>query len=192
MDQALQQWRLAHGIEDGAFESLISIISTHGSSQENFSAGSFAPHVLPPSFLSNVYSGVSGQNRATPDAPTTSELWQSHAESMLLPASEVNSSPSYVPPIHSAGAALPLNATFSESIEDSAWNSMTAQKKNHPIACIKCWAEKKKVYVGDSLRQGTMTNGSLILVRFRHSMQEMHRSYNDTFTPSFMPASPFS
>jgi hypothetical protein len=165
MEQALQQWRLAHGVEDGAFESLKVVISAYGSSQEHFSAGSFAPNM--------------------------SQLWQSHAESMLFPASEVNSSTSYVSPILSAGAAPPSNAIVSEPVEDSTWSPVTAQMKNHPITCIKCWAEKKKVYVGDFLRQDTMTNGSLILVRLGNSMQEMRRSNNDSFTPSFVPASPF-
>ncbi len=189
MEQALQQWRLVHGVEDGAFESLIAVISAHGSSQENFSAGSFAPNMLSPSFLSNVNDGISGQNEATSNAPTTSQFWQFQAESILFPASEVNSSTSYVSPTHSAGAAP--NAIVSEPVEDSAWSPVTAQKKNHPITCIKCWAEKKKVNIGDFLRQGTMTNGSLILVRLGNSMQEMRRSNYDSFTPSLVPASPF-
>jgi len=191
MEQALQQWRLVHGVEDGAFESLIAVISAHGSSQENFSAGSFAPNMLSPNFLSNVNDGISGQNETTSNAPTTSQLWQFQAESILFPASEVSSSTSYVSPTHSAGAAPPSNAIVSEPVEDSAWSPITAQQKNHPIACVKCWAEKKKVYVGEFLRQGTMTNGSLILVRLGDSMQQMHRSNNDSFTPSFVPASPF-
>lgn len=189
MEQALQQWRLAYGIEDGAFESLIAVISAHGSSQENFSAGSFAPNMLFPSFLSNVNDGVSGQMKATSNAPT-SQLWQFQAGSTLFPTSEVNSFASYVSP-HSAGAAPPSNAIVSEPIEDSAWSPMTAQQKNHPITCIKCWAEKKKVYAGEFLRQGTMNNGSLILVQLGNSMQQMHRSNNDSFTPSSVPASPF-
>jgi len=146
MEQALQQWRLAYGVEDDAFESLIAIISAHGSSQENLSAGSFAPNMLSPSFLSNVNDGVSRQNKAT------SQLWQSHAESMLLPASEVNSFTSYVSPAHSAGAPPSSNAIVSEPVEDSAWSPITAQKKNLPIACVKCWAKKKKVCVGSFLR----------------------------------------
>jgi len=72
MEQALQQWRLVHGVEDGAFKSLIAVISAHGSSQENFSAGSFAPNMLSPNFLSNVNDGISGQNETTSNAPTTS------------------------------------------------------------------------------------------------------------------------
>ncbi len=110
---------------------------------------------------------------------------------MLLSASDVNSFTSYVSPAHSAGAAPPSNAIVSEPVEDSAWSPITAQKKNHPIAYIKCWAEKKKVYVSDFLCQGTITNGPLILVRLGNFMREMHGSNNDSFTPSFMPASPF-
>lgn len=60
MEQALQQWRLAHGVEDSALESLIAVISAHGFNQENLSPGSFAPNILSPSFLSNVNDGVSG------------------------------------------------------------------------------------------------------------------------------------
>lgn len=191
MEQALQQWRLAYGIEESAFESLIAVISTHGPSQENFGAGSFAPHMLSPGFLSNANDGVLGQNEATSYAPTMSQLWQSYAAPMLFPVSEVNSSTSYICPTHSAGAARPSNAIVSEPVEDSAWSPITAQKKNHPIACVKCWAEKKKVYFRDFIRQGTMTNGSLNLVRLGNSMQEMHRSNDDSFTSSFMPASPF-
>lgn len=191
MEQALQQWRFAYGIEDEAFESLIAVISTHGFNQEIFSADSFAPPVLSPSFLSNIDDGVSEQNKATSNAPTMSQFWPSYAESMLFPTSEANSSTTYVSPTHSAGAAPLSNAIVSEPVEDSAWNPIIAQKKNYPITCVKCWAEKKKVYVGDFLRQGMMTNGSLILVRLGNSMQEMHRSNNDSFTPSFVPASPF-
>ena len=186
MEQALQQWRLARRVEDGGFES---VISAYSSSQEHFNAGNFAPNMLSPSFLSNVNDGVSG-HKATSNALTTSQLWPSHAESMLFSVSEVGPSTSYVSPAHSAGAAPPLNAIVSEPVEDPAWSPVTAQKKNHPITCIKCWAEKKKVYIGDFLRQGTMTNGSLIVVRLGNSMQEMRRSNNNSFTPSFVPASP--
>jgi len=188
MEQALQQWRLAHGIEDGVFESLIAVISAHGSSQENLSAGSFALNTLSSSFLSNVNDGVLGQNL---DAPTTSQLWQSNVESMLLLALEVNPFTSYVSPAHSAGVALSSNSIVLEPVEDSAWSPIIAQKKNHSIACVKCWAKKKKVCVGDFLRQGTITNGSLILVRLENFMREMHRFNNDSFTSSFVPASSF-
>lgn len=180
MEQALQQWQLAYGIEDGAFKSLKALISAYGSSQRNFNLGNFAPNLLSPSF----------QNRATSNAPTTSQFWQPYAESILFSESEVNSFTSYLSPTHSAGAAPPSNIIGSESVEDSAWSPRNAQKNNRPIACVKCWAEKKKVYTRD-LRQGTMTNGSLILVRLGNSMQEMHRSNNDSFTPSFVRTCPF-
>lgn len=60
MEHALQKWRLAYNVEDGAFESLKAFISAYGSSQEHFSVDSFAPNLLSPNFLSNVNDGVSG------------------------------------------------------------------------------------------------------------------------------------
>lgn len=186
MKQTLQQWRLVYDVEDDAFESLIVVISAHGSSQENLSADSFAPNMLSPSFLSNVNDGVSGQNKAT------SQLWQSYVEFMLLLTSKVNSFTSYVSSAHSAEASPSSNAIVLKPVENSAWSSIIAQKKNLSIACVKCWAKKKKICVGSFLRQGTIINGSFILVRLENSMREMHRSNNDSFTSSFVLASPFS
>ena len=142
MNQSLQQWRLAHDIEDAAFESLKAVIHQHEPSPENFSAGSL----------------------------TVTEPWRSQATSMLIPTSEVCPSTGSVPPIHSAGAA-PSTAIISEHVEDSVWCPVIAQQKDHPIACVKCWAEKK-VYLWTPRYYDQWL---ISLVRLGNAMQEMHR-----------------
>ena len=93
MEQALQQWRLAHNVEDGAFESLIAIISAHCSTQES----SVAFNTLSPSFLGNINDGVPEQYGATSTALITSQLWQPHTDSMPFPAPKDNHQVTFLP-----------------------------------------------------------------------------------------------
>lgn len=62
MEQALQQWRLVHGVEDDAYESLIAIVSAHTFGQENFSAGAFPPVLSPNLLISHVDDGDQAQS----------------------------------------------------------------------------------------------------------------------------------
>ena len=137
MEQVLQQWRLDYEINDCAFESLIAILSAYGFSLESFSSSSVAFNMLSPSFLSNINDGVLGQNGATSIAPLTSQL-------VPFPASVDNEFASYVSSVHNAGAGSSSNAIVSELVEDPVWNPKVAQKNSHPIACVRCWAQKKK------------------------------------------------
>ncbi|KAL9613099.1 MAG: hypothetical protein Q9167_002356 [Letrouitia subvulpina] len=124
MELALQQWQLTHGIDDNAFQSLKAILT--------------------PSFLSNVSDGVEGQDGITSIAPISSHFWGPQADYIPLLASEYNQYTSGVSSVYNAGAAPPSNVIVSEPVENSAWVPLAAQKKNQPIACIKCWVEKKK------------------------------------------------
>ena len=171
MNQALQQWRLAYNVEDDVFESLRTMLSSHDFSQENFSTDNIALFMSILSFVDNVNRDVSEQSRVSSITSTTSQLWRAQSHLMMsFSITKVNSFTSYVSFARNAEVASPSNVIVPKSVENFVWSFIIAQKKNSSISCVKCWAEKKKIYVSHSL----CLSKSIIDSLFLSATRELH------------------
>ena len=171
MNQALQQWRLVYNVEDDVFESLRTMLSPHDFSQENFSTDSIASFMSTLSFVGNVNRDVFEQSRIPSITSTTSQLWRAQFHFMMsFSITEVNSFTNYVSSARDAEAASSSNVIVSKFVEDFVWSLIVAQKKNSSISCVKCWAEKKKIYVSHSL----CLSKSIIDSLFLSATRELH------------------
>lgn len=161
MDQALAQWRAFYGVEDAAFESLISIILTNGSCQQTSSTGDvtqlsqrgFAPNMPSRPFDNDDYGDSSGATRVPLIAPTTSPFLQPYSNAMPVQNIAMEADPymGYVSSAQDAVAAPLINNIVSETLQGLTQSSVAASQERLLRSCINCWAAKKKVSVGHPL-----------------------------------------
>ena len=157
MDQALARWRRSYHVEDNAFESLMGIISRHGS-QQIFSTGDGTqPYQrdFPPThyFTGNDFGDTSGTTRAALIAPTASPFLQPRSDAMTVQDMVTGADPfmGYVSPAQDPVAAPPIDNIVSETVQDFSQSSVAASRGSHLKSCVNCWAAKKKVSVGHRL-----------------------------------------
>jgi len=122
MDQALAHWRRSYHVKDNAFESLMGIISTHGS-QQFFSTGNgtqpyqrgFSPTRY---FTGNDFGDTFGATRAPLIAPTASSFLQPRSDAMTVQDIVTGADPfmGHVSPAQDSMAAPPADNTVSETV----------------------------------------------------------------------------
>ena len=157
MDQALEHWRRSYHVEDNAFESLMGIISTHGS-QPIFSNGNGTqPYQwgFPPTryFTGNDFGDTSEARRAPLIAPPASPFLQPRSDAMTVQDMVTKADPfmGYVSPAQDPVAAPSIDNIVSETVQDSSQSSVVASRGSHSRSCVNCWAAKKIVSVGHRL-----------------------------------------